>query len=153
MIKCGLAARGGQLFSNIMLAGHCGGADQPGGPGVLFDDPKPPSFRPQPFVPGLAKPWKPPRFDAPSLNNDPDLVECIQNGLAGFGTLRLCTCGYMPTYVGKGGYEEWLRFLVDMATKLQRRVCACPVTGYPAAAAGCRCDRAVKMVCVRPRDR
>jgi hypothetical protein len=109
------AGRGGaQKFARIFIVGHGGGRFRL--PGVLL--------------------WRGERFEASTLT---DLCALqLRNALKPEGVLVIAACGHRLRY--PGGTGRWDDSLRDMATRIERRVCASPNTAYMSLMEGLTCQ-------------
>jgi len=109
------ASRGGtRKFQRIFIIGHGGGRFRL--PGVLL--------------------WPGERFEAASLSDDCALR--LRNALAPGGVLIIAACGHRLRY--PGGTGRWDDSLGEMATRIERRVCASPNTAYMSLMEGLTCQ-------------
>jgi hypothetical protein len=109
------ASRSGEKkFERIFIVGHGGGRFRL--PGVLL--------------------WPGERFEARTLTDDCALK--LRNALKPEGVLIIAACGHRLRY--PGGTGRWDDSLSEMATRIERRVCASPNTAYMSLMEGLNCQ-------------
>jgi hypothetical protein len=109
------ASRGGiRKFQRIFIVGHGGGRFRL--PGVLL--------------------WPGKRFEARTLTDK--CAQTLRNALKPGGVLIIAACGHRLRY--PGGTGRWDDSLGEMATRIERSVCASPNTAYMSLMEGITCQ-------------